>query len=68
MGGENGKKYKKTKSGGIEVDGDFSVIVDPYLWKRFTKEEGQNFGLSFFFNGGEYYVRPCGLTLKTEFT
>ena len=29
--GENGKKYKKTGSGRIEMAGDFSVIVEQYL-------------------------------------
>ena len=31
--GENWEKYKKTGSGRRETAVDFSVIVDPYLWK-----------------------------------
>ena len=33
MRGKIGKKYKKTGSGRLETPGDFSVIVDPNLWK-----------------------------------
>ena len=29
-----GKKYKNTGSGTIEIPEDFSVIVDPCLWKQ----------------------------------
>ena len=29
-----GKEYKKTISGRIETAGDFSLMVNPYLWKR----------------------------------
>ena len=34
MRGEIGKKDKKTGSGGIKMAGDFSVIVNPYVWKQ----------------------------------
>ena len=30
---ENGKKYNKTESGRLEMAGDFSVIVNPYLFE-----------------------------------
>ena len=33
MRGENWKKIQENRSGGIETAGDFSVIVDLYLWK-----------------------------------
>ena len=38
--GKIGKKYMKTASGRIETAGDFSVIVDPYLWKRLKNDDG----------------------------
>ena len=31
---ELGKKYRKTGDGRIETAGDFSVIINPYIWKR----------------------------------
>ena len=34
MRGKIGNKYNKTGSGRIEKAGDFSVIVDPCLWKQ----------------------------------
>ena len=30
-------KYKKTGRGRIETAGDFSMTVNPYLWKRLKK-------------------------------
>ena len=37
--GKIGMKYKKTGSGKIETAGDFSVIVDPYLWKLLKNDD-----------------------------
>ena len=36
---EIGKKCRKTKSGRTEMAGDFSVIVNPYQYKRFTNDD-----------------------------
>ena len=37
--GKIGKKYKKTGSGRIGTAGDFSVIVNPYLWKQVKNDD-----------------------------
>jgi hypothetical protein len=37
--GKIGKKYKKIGSWTTETVGNFSVIVDQYLWKRLKNEE-----------------------------
>ena len=36
------KIYKKAESGKIEMTGDFSVIVDPYILKRFKNNPGSS--------------------------
>ena len=50
--GKIGKKYKKTGSEKIETVGDFSVIVNPYLWKLLKTDDNdfivQNKMLSMF--------------------
>ena len=40
--GEIGKKYKKTGSGRIEMAGDFSAIVESYLWKRLKNDDNDD--------------------------
>ena len=42
MRAENREEIKKTISGGIETPGDFSVIVDPCIWKR-LKNYGEDY-------------------------
>ena len=37
--GKTGKKYKKAESGRIEIAGDFSVVIDPYLWKWLKNDD-----------------------------
>ena len=39
MRGENRKKYKKIRSGRIEPTEDFSVIVNPHLWKQLKNDD-----------------------------
>ena len=34
-----GKDYNKIGSGRREMAGNFSVIVDPYLWKKFKDDD-----------------------------
>ena len=36
----NERKYKKIGIGRIKMAGDFSIIVDPYLWKRLKNDDG----------------------------
>ena len=37
--GEIQKKYKKRGNGRIETTGDFSLIADPYIWKRLKNDD-----------------------------
>ena len=39
---KNWEKQKKTGSGRIEMAGDYSIIVDPYLWNGFKIDVWKN--------------------------
>ena len=44
--GANRKKYKKTRSGRMDMAGDLYVIVDLYLWKRLKNVDVYSLGTS----------------------
>ena len=43
-------EYKKTGNGRIEMPGDFSVIVNPYLWKCLKNVHDEFFKMCKFYN------------------
>jgi hypothetical protein len=48
-----GGKFKKTGDGRIDKAGDFSVIVDPFIWKRLK-------------NYGDEELRDITLTINSK--
>ena len=76
--GETGKKYKETGSGRVEIAGDFSVLVYPYLWER-LKIDDESFGgirkgnFIFEFGGGDIvhvcvFIEPDPVTSRIQIT
>ena len=59
MRGENWEEIHENKKGRIMMAGDFSVIVNPYLWKRLENDD--DIFTYFCINFSQVVIRNCSL-------